>query len=68
MAKSRPKPGSSAEGEVGRRQRQERLAHALRDNLARRKAQERGRDEAGRTEGDEPVNGPRHPGKNHGAA
>lgn len=68
MAKSRPKPGSSAVGEVGRRQRQERLAHALRDNLARRKAQKRGRDEPGPTAGDEALNGPPRPDKNHGAA
>ncbi len=42
------RPGRNAEGKARRAERDARLATALRDNLARRKAQARARDDAGR--------------------
>ncbi len=44
-------PGSSPRGEAAKQAREERSAKALRDNLRRRKMQERGRQDDGQDEG-----------------
>ena len=48
MAKRKKRPAVSPEGAAAEAERRARLAAALRENLLKRKAQKRGRDEAAR--------------------
>ena len=48
MAKPQKRPAVSPEGAAAEAERRARLAAALRENLLKRKAQKRGRDEAAR--------------------
>jgi hypothetical protein len=59
MAGRKQRPGGSPEGAAAEAGRRARLAAALRANLAKRKAQKRGRDEAARQAGpDDPEPAP----------
>ena len=55
MARHRAKPATTSAGAVAEAERRERLAAALRENLRRRKAQKRGRDEAAEPPGSGPL-------------
>ena len=51
MKRQRKRPGTSPGGAAAEGERRARLAAALRENLLKRKAQKRGRDEAARQAG-----------------
>ena len=51
MTRRRKRPGTSPAGAAAEAERRARLATALRENLLKRKAQKRGRDEAAREAG-----------------
>ena len=59
MTRQRKRPGTSPTGTAAEAERRTRLAAALRENLLKRKAQKRGRDEAAREAGQ---TGPEAPG------
>ena len=55
MTRRREKPAASPTGAAAEAQRRERLTAALRENLRRRKAQKRGRDDAAEAEARAPL-------------
>jgi hypothetical protein len=62
MPRTRKRPGTSPAGAAAEAGRRARLAAALRENLLKRKAQKRGRDEAARQAGqEEPEAADTHP-------